>query len=132
MPKTRNHFKIGINLSRDNTIIKSIDVHEVESIALSNEQQMSLKKQVGIQQEIASFMQNQTMRLMDWSAGPSASSGTVTRVFRLYGKSTGWLAFLCAFLRQCSGCTQCFGKLSNRALRQAQQPCGGGWWGYKM
>ena len=77
MPKTRNHFKIGINLSRDNTIIKSIDVHEVESIALSNEQQMSLKKQVGIQQEIASFMQNQTMRLMDWSAGPSASSGTV-------------------------------------------------------
>lgn len=52
-------------------------VHEVESIALSNEQQMSLKKQVGIQQEIASFMQNQTMRLMDWSAGPSASSGTV-------------------------------------------------------
>lgn len=77
MPKTRNHFKIGINLSRDNTIIKSIDVHEVESIALSNEQQMSLKKQVGIQQEIASFMQNQTMSLMDWSAGPSASSGTV-------------------------------------------------------
>ena len=213
MPKTRNHFKIGINLSRDNTIIKSIDVpfinaaagqldkvsfsmqkivitavcskkfkandilsnkgnglyqqilksiiylyvvngervritkiriersttrvHEVESIALSNEQQMSLKKQVGIQQEIASFMQNQTMILMDWSADPSASSGTVTRVFRLYGKSTGWLAFLCAFLRQCSGCTQCFGKLSNRALRQVlrynsgttQGPCGGGWRG---
>ena len=93
MPKTRNHYKIGINLSRDNTIIKSIDVHEVESIALSNEQQMSLKKQVGIQQEIASFMQNQTMRLMDWSADPSASSGTVTRVFRLYGKSTNRLAF---------------------------------------
>ena len=38
---------------------------------------MSLKKQVGIQQEIASFMQNQTMSLMDWSADPSAGSGTV-------------------------------------------------------
>jgi len=96
MPKTRNHYKIGINLSRDNTIIKSIDVHEVESIALANEQQMSLKKQVGIQQEITSFMQDQTMSLMDWSADPSAGSGTVTRVFRLYGKSTGWFVFFCA------------------------------------
>ena len=33
MPKTRNHFKIGINLSRDNTIIKSIDVPFINAAA---------------------------------------------------------------------------------------------------
>lgn len=69
---------------------------KIESIALSNEQQMSLKKQVGIQQEIALFMQNQTMSLMDWSAGPSASSGTVLGALRrLCGRSTGWVDFFC-------------------------------------
>lgn len=33
MPKTRNHYKIGINLSRDNTIIKSIDVPFINAAA---------------------------------------------------------------------------------------------------
>lgn len=33
MPKTRNHYKIGINLSRDNTIIKSIDVPFINATA---------------------------------------------------------------------------------------------------
>ena len=33
MPKTRNHYKIGINLSRDNTIIKNIDVPFINAAA---------------------------------------------------------------------------------------------------
>lgn len=33
MPKSRNHYKIGINLSRDNTIIKSIDVPFINAAA---------------------------------------------------------------------------------------------------
>ena len=33
MPKTKNHYKIGINLSRDNTIIKNIDVPFINAAA---------------------------------------------------------------------------------------------------
>ena len=33
MPKTRNQYKIGINLSRDNTIIKNIDVPFINAAA---------------------------------------------------------------------------------------------------
>ena len=44
MPKTRNQYKIGINLSRDNTIIKNIDVPFINAAAGQRAHQTHLKK----------------------------------------------------------------------------------------